>query len=99
MCGRWETVARAASCASAVIVIGTAPHVCASSHTSAIAAGRAKALAVTTQGRPTNKSACAAAGPERSRPLKIIPLGGLGEFGMNSMAIRYGDDIIVWMQG
>jgi len=27
--------------------------------------------------------------------LKIIPLGGLGEFGMNSMAIRYGDDIIV----
>lgn len=29
------------------------------------------------------------------RKLKIIPLGGLGEFGMNSMAIRYGDDIIV----
>jgi ribonuclease J len=27
--------------------------------------------------------------------LKIIPIGGLGEFGMNSMAIRYGDDIIV----
>ena len=27
--------------------------------------------------------------------LQIIPLGGLGEFGMNSMAIRYGDDIIV----
>src|SRR5690349_24336888 len=27
--------------------------------------------------------------------LKILPLGGLGEFGMNSMAIRYGDDIIV----
>ena len=27
--------------------------------------------------------------------LRIIPLGGLGEFGMNSMAIRYGDDIIV----
>ena len=24
-----------------------------------------------------------------------MPLGGLGEFGMNSMAIRYGDDIIV----
>ena len=29
------------------------------------------------------------------KKLKIIPLGGLGEFGMNSMAIRYGDDIIV----
>jgi len=27
--------------------------------------------------------------------LQIIPLGGLGEFGMNCMAIRYGDDIIV----
>ncbi len=27
--------------------------------------------------------------------LQIIPLGGLGEFGMNSMAIRYCDDIIV----
>jgi ribonuclease J len=29
------------------------------------------------------------------KKLKIVPLGGLGEFGMNSMAIRYGDDIIV----
>jgi len=27
--------------------------------------------------------------------IEIIPLGGLGEFGMNSMAIRQGDDIIV----
>src|SRR5215467_11968044 len=27
--------------------------------------------------------------------LQIVPLGGLGEFGMNSMAIRCGDDIIV----
>src|SRR5271154_160655 len=27
--------------------------------------------------------------------LQLIPLGGLGEFGMNSMAVRYGDDIIV----
>src|SRR5436190_14389506 len=27
--------------------------------------------------------------------LQIIPLGGLGEFGMNSMAIRYNDDIVV----
>jgi ribonuclease J len=27
--------------------------------------------------------------------LQIIPLGGLGEFGMNCMAVRYGDDILV----
>jgi ribonuclease J len=27
--------------------------------------------------------------------LHIVPLGGLGEFGMNCMAIRWGDDIIV----
>src|SRR6516164_147222 len=29
------------------------------------------------------------------RKLQVIPLGGLGEFGMNSMALRYGDDIIL----
>jgi len=29
------------------------------------------------------------------KKIQVIPLGGLGEFGMNSMAIRYGDDIIV----
>ena len=27
--------------------------------------------------------------------LKLIPLGGLGEFGMNCMALRWQDDIIV----
>src|ERR1700747_2234361 len=27
--------------------------------------------------------------------LNIVPLGGLGEFGMNCMAIRWGDDILV----
>ncbi|HKN33453.1 MAG TPA: ribonuclease J [Terriglobales bacterium] len=27
--------------------------------------------------------------------LQIVPLGGLGEFGMNCMAMRWGDDIIV----
>src|SRR5882724_6966779 len=27
--------------------------------------------------------------------LQVIPLGGLGEFGMNMTAIRYGEDIIV----
>ncbi len=33
-----------------------------------------------------------------SKPLQslfAIPLGGLGEFGMNMMALRYGDDVIV----
>ena len=29
------------------------------------------------------------------RKLRIIPLGGLGEFGMNCMALQFGDDIIV----
>src|SRR5262249_460080 len=29
------------------------------------------------------------------RKLQVIPLGGLGEFGMHSMAIRLGEDIIV----
>jgi ribonuclease J len=29
------------------------------------------------------------------KKLRIVPIGGLGEFGMNMMAIRYGDDIIV----
>ena len=29
------------------------------------------------------------------KKLQIVPLGGLGEFGMNCMAVRYGDDIIV----
>ena len=27
--------------------------------------------------------------------LQVIPLGGLGEFGLNMSAIRYGEDIIV----
>jgi ribonuclease J len=31
----------------------------------------------------------------QSKKLKLIPLGGLGEFGMNCMAIRWEDDIIV----
>src|SRR5207244_7036192 len=27
--------------------------------------------------------------------LHVVPLGGLGEFGMNCMAVRWGDDIVV----
>ncbi len=30
-----------------------------------------------------------------SEKLQVIPLGGLGEFGMNCLALRYGDDILV----
>ena len=30
-----------------------------------------------------------------SGKLHIVPLGGLGEFGMNCMAIRWGEDIVV----
>ncbi len=29
------------------------------------------------------------------KKLQVIPLGGLGEFGMNCMVLRYGDDILV----
>lgn len=32
---------------------------------------------------------------ERSGKIQIIPLGGLGEIGKNSMAIQYGDEIVV----
>jgi len=31
----------------------------------------------------------------QDQKLQVIPLGGLGEFGMNSLALRFGDDIIV----
>src|SRR6201996_4196469 len=31
----------------------------------------------------------------QTKKLKIIPLGGLGEFGMNCLAIRCQDDIVV----
>jgi ribonuclease J len=31
----------------------------------------------------------------REGKLHLVPLGGLGEFGMNCMAVRWGDDIIV----
>ncbi|MFB3829188.1 MAG: ribonuclease J [Bryobacteraceae bacterium] len=33
------------------------------------------------------------------KKLQVIPLGGLGEFGMNMIAIRYGDDILVLDSG
>ena len=34
-----------------------------------------------------------------SGKLQVVPLGGLGEFGMNCMAVRWGDDIIVIYAG
>ena len=33
--------------------------------------------------------------PMQTKNLKIIPLGGLGEFGMNCLALRWEDDIVV----
>ena len=30
-----------------------------------------------------------------SKALELIPLGGIGEFGMNCMAVRYGDEMII----
>lgn len=33
--------------------------------------------------------------PTDTSPLRILPLGGLGEFGMNMMAIQHGDAVIV----
>jgi ribonuclease J len=35
------------------------------------------------------------ADPESNHALQIIPLGGLGEIGLNMMAYRHGDDIII----
>jgi len=32
---------------------------------------------------------------KKAKSLTVIPLGGLGEFGMNMMAFRFGDDILV----
>jgi ribonuclease J len=40
----------------------------------------------------------AAAGPSRSesdRQLRIVPLGGLGEFGLNSLVVEWGEDAIL----
>src|SRR5579885_1437358 len=43
-------------------------------------------------GRPRNGQA-----PRRtsSTPIRIIPLGGLGEIGKNMMVVEYGEDIII----
>ncbi len=33
--------------------------------------------------------------PLRNSPVRVVPLGGLGEVGKNMMAVEYGDDIVV----
>jgi len=35
------------------------------------------------------------AGVSRTLPVQIVPLGGLGEFGMNLMVYRYGEDCLI----
>ena len=32
---------------------------------------------------------------KKSKPLKIIPLGGLGEVGLNLLVFEHGDDILI----
>jgi ribonuclease J len=47
---------------------------------------------------PPPRRACATIKGSLQMPsgkLHLVPLGGLGEFGMNCMAVRWGDDIIV----
>src|SRR5580700_6177698 len=55
-------------------------------------------MAPARRGKPvsTRTAPCASIDVLMSKAkLHIVPLGGMGEFGMNCMAIRYGDDIIV----
>ena len=68
-CGRWEVRATARSCSSGASATSTPPH---SAHQRADQRHRAAAsdgaCGVTAQGRPSNRVAEAASGPERSEP-------------------------------
>ncbi len=50
-------------------------------------------LSVPRMGRPSRYTGTLF--PMTDHKLQVIPLGGLGEFGMNMTAIRFGDDILV----
>src|ERR1700683_2887518 len=56
---------------------------------------RAELSAFPTATRPRVRLATLEVHTMADKKLQIIPLGGLGECGMNCMAVRYGDDIIV----
>ncbi|HXI46521.1 MAG TPA: ribonuclease J [Candidatus Acidoferrales bacterium] len=51
--------------------------------------------AASTQHPPRKAAARAAAVPDGGTPLRIIPLGGVGEIGKNMYVFEYGEDIVI----
>ncbi len=74
-CGVCETSATARSCASASITTGTARHSATSSSARLSTSVSVAGVGLSTQGRPSNRSAVAASGPDRSRPaIGCVPM-------------------------